>query len=137
MFERLPRRRLEGELSDGELHRAALAGSGEAMAALYQRHGGLVYRFTLQMSRDVPVAEEITQEVFLRCLPESTDSMPGAGPCPLGSAGLPGGSSGSVCSKTKRRTRSTRRTPRNWNAPPMARQRYCCGMKPWLRCEPE
>jgi len=68
MFERLKRRRLDGELSDEELHRAALAGSGEAMAALYRRHGGLVYRFTLQMSRDAGVAEEITQEVFLALL---------------------------------------------------------------------
>ena len=68
MFERLRRRRLGGELSDEQLHRAALAGSGEAMAALYRRHGGLVYRFTLQMSRDAAVAEEITQEVFLALL---------------------------------------------------------------------
>ena len=70
MFKRLTRRRLDGELSDGELHRAALAGSGEAMAALYRRHGGLVYRFTLQMSRNDAVAEEITQEVFLALLTE-------------------------------------------------------------------
>lgn len=68
MFERLRRRRVEGELSDAELHRAALAGSGEAMAALYRRHGGLVYRFTLRMSLDAAVAEEITQEVFLALL---------------------------------------------------------------------
>jgi len=68
MFERLQRMRLDGELSDEELHRAALAGSGEAMSALYRKHGGLVYRFTLQMSRDVAVAEEITQEVFLALL---------------------------------------------------------------------
>ena len=68
MFERLRRRRLDGELSDEELHGAALAGSGEAMAALYRRHGGLVYRFTLQMSRNAAVAEEITQEVFLALL---------------------------------------------------------------------
>src|ERR1700693_1196581 len=68
MFERLRRRRLEGELSDAELHRAALAGSGEAMTALYRRHGGLVYRFTLRMSRDGAMAEEITQEVFLALL---------------------------------------------------------------------
>lgn len=65
MFERLRRRRDEGELNDAELHRAALAGSGEAMAELYRRHGGLVYRFTLRMSLDAVVAEEITQEVFL------------------------------------------------------------------------
>lgn len=68
MFERLRRRRLDGELSDEQLHRAALAGSEEAMAALYSRHGGLVYRFTLRMSRDAAVAEEITQEVFLALL---------------------------------------------------------------------
>jgi RNA polymerase sigma-70 factor (ECF subfamily) len=68
MFKRLLPRRLDGELSDEELHRAALAGSGDAMAALYLRHGGLVYRFTLQMSRNAAVAEEITQEVFLALL---------------------------------------------------------------------
>jgi RNA polymerase sigma-70 factor (ECF subfamily) len=68
MFKRLRRRRLDGKLSDGELHRAALGGSGEAMAALYRRHGGLVYRFTLRMSRNDAVAEEITQEVFLALL---------------------------------------------------------------------
>src|SRR5664279_441454 len=32
LFERLRRRRVEGELRDEELHRAALAGSSEAMA---------------------------------------------------------------------------------------------------------
>jgi len=68
MFERLRRRRLDEALSDEQLHRAALAGSGEAMAALYRRHGGLVYRFTLRMSRDAAAAEEITQEVFLALL---------------------------------------------------------------------
>jgi len=68
MFERLRRKRLDGELTDGDLHRAALSGSGDAMAALYRRHGGLVYRFTLQMSRNDAVAEEITQEVFLALL---------------------------------------------------------------------
>ena len=73
MFERFGRRRPETErpeteLSDVELHRAALAGSPEAMAALYRRHGGLVYRFSLRMSRDVAIAEEITQEVFLALL---------------------------------------------------------------------
>jgi RNA polymerase sigma-70 factor (ECF subfamily) len=68
MFDRLRRRRVNGELSDEELHRAALTGSSEAMAALYRIHGGLVYRFTLQMSRNEAIAEEITQEVFLALL---------------------------------------------------------------------
>ena len=68
MFERLRRKGLDDELTDEQLHRAALAGSQEAMAALYRRHGGLVYRFTLRMSGDASVAEEITQEVFLALL---------------------------------------------------------------------
>jgi RNA polymerase sigma-70 factor (ECF subfamily) len=80
MFERFKRRPAEGELSDGELHRQALGGSDEAMATLYQRHGGLVYRFTLRMSRNTAVAEEITQEVFLSLLSqmERFDSERGA-----------------------------------------------------------
>jgi RNA polymerase sigma-70 factor (ECF subfamily) len=68
MFDRLKRKQGKGELTDAELHRAAIAGSSEAMATLYRRHGGLVYRFTLRMSRDAAVAEEITQEVFLALL---------------------------------------------------------------------
>ena len=82
MFERLRRRRVDGELSDEELHRAALAGSGEAMGALYRRHGGLVYRFTLQMSRDTAVAEEITQEVFLALLTQPKMSQVAYRDCP-------------------------------------------------------
>jgi RNA polymerase sigma factor (sigma-70 family) len=68
MFERLRRKPLESELTDEELHRSALAGRGEAIAALYKRHGGLVYRFTLRMSGNAAIAEEITQEVFLALL---------------------------------------------------------------------
>jgi RNA polymerase sigma-70 factor (ECF subfamily) len=65
MFERWLGSRGAEEKSDTELHRAALAGSGEAMATLYRRHGSLVYRFTLRMSGDALIAEEVTQEVFL------------------------------------------------------------------------
>jgi len=70
MFERFKRKsgQLEDDVTDADLHRAALAGSADAMAAIYRRHGGLVYRFTLRMSRDTAVAEEITQEVFLALL---------------------------------------------------------------------
>jgi RNA polymerase sigma-70 factor (ECF subfamily) len=65
-----------GSLSDAALHKAAIAGSGEAMAELYRRHGGLVYRFTLRMSRDASIAEEITQEVFLALLSQVGGSDP-------------------------------------------------------------
>jgi len=68
MFERLWRKRQSEDLSDAALHKAAIAGSGEAMGELYRRHGGLVYRFTLRMSQDASMAEEITQEVFLALL---------------------------------------------------------------------
>lgn len=68
MFERLAGRLRIDEKSDAELHKAALEGSGEAMAALYRRHGSLVYRFTLRMSQSSSIAEEVTQEVFLALL---------------------------------------------------------------------
>jgi RNA polymerase sigma-70 factor (ECF subfamily) len=68
MFERWAGRHSTEERSDAELHRDALSGSGDAMAALYRRHGSLVYRFTLRMSHDASIAEEVTQEVFLALL---------------------------------------------------------------------
>ena len=51
--------------SDPELLLAAQQGSADAVTTLYHRHGPLLYRFTLRLSRDTAVAEEITQEVFL------------------------------------------------------------------------
>ena len=43
-------------------------GSEEAMAQLYRRHGGLVYRFSLRLIQDESIAEEVTQDVFLALL---------------------------------------------------------------------
>jgi len=54
--------------SDEELQRAAGAGSEEALASLYRRHGSLIYRFSLRMCSDQSIAEEVTQEVFLALL---------------------------------------------------------------------
>ena len=68
MFERLTGKQRSDETSDAALHESALRGNGDAMAALYRRHGGLVYRFTLRMSQNASVAEEVTQEVFLALL---------------------------------------------------------------------
>jgi RNA polymerase sigma-70 factor (ECF subfamily) len=42
-----------------------LAGDEEALALLYRRRQGSVYRFALQMSGSKPMAEDVTQEVFL------------------------------------------------------------------------
>jgi RNA polymerase sigma-70 factor (ECF subfamily) len=77
MFERLTLRERAGEESDTDLHRAALRGSGEAMATLYRRHGPLVYRFTLRMSQNASIAEEVTQEVFLALLRHTDRFDPG------------------------------------------------------------
>jgi RNA polymerase sigma-70 factor (ECF subfamily) len=77
MFERLTLGERAGGESDTELHRAALRGNGEAMAALYRRHGPLVYRFTLRMSQNASIAEEVTQEVFLALLRHTDRFDPG------------------------------------------------------------
>ena len=56
---------LKNELSDNELLRRMLAGDEDALAQLYRRRQASVYRFALQMSGSKPVAEDVTQEVFL------------------------------------------------------------------------
>jgi RNA polymerase sigma-70 factor, ECF subfamily len=56
---------VQNDLSDSELLRLMLAGNEEALALLYQRRQGGVYRFALQMSGSKAIAEDVTQEVFL------------------------------------------------------------------------
>jgi len=54
--------------SDELLLERMLDGDEGAFAALYKRRQGAVYRFALHMTNSVPVAEDITQEVFLALL---------------------------------------------------------------------
>ena len=56
---------LKNDLSDSELLRSMLAGNEEALALLYRRRQGGIYRFALQMSGSRSIAEDVTQEVFL------------------------------------------------------------------------
>jgi RNA polymerase sigma-70 factor (ECF subfamily) len=56
---------LKNELSDSDLLRSMLAGDEEALALLYRRRQGGIYRFALQMSGSKAIAEDVTQEVFL------------------------------------------------------------------------
>lgn len=56
---------LKSEPGDTELLRSMLAGDEEALALLYRRRQGSVYRFALQMSGSKSIAEDVTQEVFL------------------------------------------------------------------------
>lgn len=56
--------RCANDSDDGLLRRAA-AGDEDAFTALYRRYQSPVYRFALQMSGKVELAEEVTQEVFM------------------------------------------------------------------------
>jgi RNA polymerase sigma-70 factor, ECF subfamily len=53
------------DTSDAELHRSALAGNEDAFIALYRRWQAAIYRFALRLSGSAPVAEDVTQEVFM------------------------------------------------------------------------
>jgi RNA polymerase sigma-70 factor (ECF subfamily) len=55
----------KNDLSDNELLRLMLGGDEDALAQLYRRRQAGVYRFALQMSGSKPIAEDVTQEVFL------------------------------------------------------------------------
>ena len=50
---------------DSELLRSMLAGDEGALAVLYRRRQGSIYRFALQMSGSPALAEDVTQEVFM------------------------------------------------------------------------
>ncbi|HEV8167697.1 MAG TPA: RNA polymerase sigma factor [Pyrinomonadaceae bacterium] len=55
----------KSDLNDCDLLRSMLAGDEEALALLYRRRQAGVYRFALHMSGSKPIAEDVTQEVFL------------------------------------------------------------------------
>jgi RNA polymerase sigma-70 factor (ECF subfamily) len=57
--------KLKSDVNDNDLLRLMLAGDEEALSVLYRRRQGSVYRFALQMSGSRPIAEDVTQEVFL------------------------------------------------------------------------
>jgi len=55
----------EDNPSDGELFQSMLAGGEDALAALFRRRQGGIYRFALQMCGSQALAEDVTQEVFM------------------------------------------------------------------------
>lgn len=55
----------KSDLNDCDLLRLMLTGDEEALALLYRRRQAGIYRFALQMSGSKPIAEDVTQEVFL------------------------------------------------------------------------
>jgi RNA polymerase sigma-70 factor (ECF subfamily) len=54
--------------SDHELLQRMLAGDQDAFTALYRRRQGAVYRFALQMTGNVVIAEDVTQDVFMELI---------------------------------------------------------------------
>jgi RNA polymerase sigma-70 factor (ECF subfamily) len=50
---------------DEELLELMASGDQEALAILYRRHQGAIYRFARQMSGSEAIAEDVTQDVFL------------------------------------------------------------------------
>ena len=67
------------DLNDSELLRLMLAGNEEALALLYRRRQGSIYRFALQMSGSKSIAEDVTQEVFLFLMREGHVFAPSKG----------------------------------------------------------
>ena len=53
------------ELADAELVGRALGGEREAFEAIYRRYQAIVYRFARSMTGSAPMAEDVTQEVFV------------------------------------------------------------------------
>jgi len=65
--------------TDDDLLTRLRSGDEEAFVTLYRRRQGAVYRFALHMSGSQPVAEDVTQEVFLALLREECGFDPGRG----------------------------------------------------------
>jgi len=56
------------QAGDHDLLLRMLAGDEAAFTALYRRRQGAVYRFALQMTGSVVIAEDVTQEVFMELI---------------------------------------------------------------------
>lgn len=53
---------------DGTLVERARAGDREAFGELYEQYVGRVYRYLLYMAKDVDVAQDLTEQMFLQAL---------------------------------------------------------------------
>jgi RNA polymerase sigma-70 factor (ECF subfamily) len=70
---------LTDNLSDSELLRSLQTGNEEALATLYRRRQGSIYRFALQMSGSHALAEDVTQEVFMVLIRGNAEYDPSRG----------------------------------------------------------
>ena len=65
--------------TDADLVAAVVAGSEDALAALYDRHVGAIHATALRMTGDRGVAEDVVQEVFLTLWNRAERFDPGRG----------------------------------------------------------
>src|SRR6185369_4570414 len=65
--------------TDEELLLRMQSGDEEAFLALYRRRQAALFRFALHMSGSLPVAEDVTQEVFMALLREDCGYDPDRG----------------------------------------------------------
>src|ERR1700704_5172240 len=65
--------------TDDELLTRLRSGDEQAFVALYRRRQAALYRFALHISNSMPVAEDVTQEVFLALLREECGYDPERG----------------------------------------------------------
>lgn len=72
-------RRAAAEPSDLALFHALAKGDEAALAALYDRYGGLVYTLALRIVGDRHLAQEVVQDVFLRCWERAETYQPERG----------------------------------------------------------
>src|SRR5258705_9401744 len=63
--------------SDEELVARIVSGDREAFAALYRRRRSDVYRFALHVSGSAPVADDVTQDVFMAGIYHPAPHQPG------------------------------------------------------------
>jgi len=74
------RMKAQSDPSDSELLQAMLAGDEAALATLYRRRQGSIYRFAVQMSGSPALAEDVTQEVFMALMRDGRSYSPARGP---------------------------------------------------------
>jgi len=67
------------DLRDEQLLRLMQGGEEDAFTTLYRRRQGSIYRFVLEMSGSAPLAEDVTQEVFMALVRESRGFDPTRG----------------------------------------------------------
>src|ERR1043166_2454107 len=67
------------DTTDADLLRRVRSGTPAALRPVYERHGGLVYRFALLWSGSSATAADVTQDVFVHLLTHPADFDPARG----------------------------------------------------------